>query len=303
MREIKDPGLGSVYSNRPGRFITKQGRFNVKKKGGISLFKDLYRFLIDLSWFYFVSLTFLFFMMLNLVFAYVYYLIGLEGFDFGGREVGFVDAIYFSVQTFSTVGYGAIAPISNAANIAASIEALIGFFSFSIGTGLLYGRFAKPKPRLAYSKNILITKYKDTDYKSIQFKLANKRSNVIIDVAAEVILTYNEDKQNDTEQHFFRLNLERSRISLLPLTWTIVHVINEDSPFYGKNDQEIIDLYPEFLVLIRAYDETYNQSIHDLFSYGPEEILEGVAFTKNFDARKNGQIEVDLTAMNKVHPL
>lgn len=299
MREIKDPGLGSQYSNQPGRFITKEGRFNIHKKGGVSGIWDLYRFLIDLNWVAFVGLTFLGFLALNFGFALLYLWVGLEGLDFGGREVGFWQALYFSIQTFSTVGYGAISPVSNAANILASLEALIGFFTFAIGTGLLYGRFAKPKPRLAYSKNILITPYKDTEYKSVQFKLANKRNNVIIDVAAEVILTYNEAKGTETVQHFFRLPLERTRISLLPLTWTIVHIIDADSPFFGLDDDAILALKPEFLVLIRAYDETYNQDIHDLFSYGPDEMKYNLAFEKNFDAQPDGQIVVDLTAMDR----
>jgi inward rectifier potassium channel len=52
--------------------------------------------------------------------------------------------LFFSAQTFTTVGYGHISPVGFLTSALSAAEALIGLLSFAIATGLFFGRFSRP---------------------------------------------------------------------------------------------------------------------------------------------------------------
>jgi len=108
-------GFGTNSSDYGGRFLNKNGTANIEKSGikyleGISW----YHLLLAMPRWKFFTVIFIFFISLNLFFAIIYYLIGVH--HLGGlisKSPGedFIEAFFFSCQTFSTVGYGRIAPI------------------------------------------------------------------------------------------------------------------------------------------------------------------------------------------------
>lgn len=119
----------------------------------------------------------LFFIIINSVFAGIYISFGIEqlGVESSSFFKDFLNAFFFSSQTLTTVGYGAIVPHSIMVNVIASIEAFIGLLPFAMATGLLYGRFSKPRARLLYSKNMLVSPYQDG--KALMFRLANAKDS------------------------------------------------------------------------------------------------------------------------------
>ena len=92
----------------------------------------------------------------------------------------FLNCLFFSFQTFTTVGYGRISPQGDLLSFVAAFEAMTGLMVFAIITGLLYGRFAKPSAKILYSKNLLVSPYGDS--LSYQFRITNKRKSVIMHV-------------------------------------------------------------------------------------------------------------------------
>ena len=292
MRKNNDPGLGIAYEKNVRRLLNQDGSFNIKRKGGASWYRDTYKFLIDISVFHFMLLSFLAYVTLNLIFAITFYSLGPDGIlGINKNQNFFLQCFYFSSQTFTTVGYGSLLPNGNIANILATIEAFIGFLSFSLATGILYGRFSKPNSKINFSNNIILTEHEEG--KAVMFKMVNARKNVLLKAHADVILIC--DKKNSStpfEKEYFKLNLEISDINFFPLTWTVVHKVDENSPFNALKFSELNERNVEVIVLIKAFDETFSQEIFEKHSYAHHQWKENVKFKRNFKVNDQGVVEL-----------
>ena len=138
-KKVKDPGLGYRTSKNAKKLINHDGTSNVIHHNRTSGMYDLYSYLIEVSWrkfFLFVITTYI---LANIFFAIVYYLIGIEQITptTGNTLNDLLNGFFFSAQTITTVGYGGISPQGTAANMIASFEAMIGLLGFSFVTALL----------------------------------------------------------------------------------------------------------------------------------------------------------------------
>ena len=299
-KQVNDPvGLGEKYSSTTKRVVNKDGTFNVERKGTSFSFRDAYQYLINLSWTKFFVFILLFYFLTNLVFAVLYYLHGsayLVEIKNGNDAATFFNAFFFSVQTFTTVGYGKIAPVGLYSNIIASFEAMTGLMSFALITGLLYGRFSRPSTRILYSKNAVISPYNGIN--ALMFKIANQRRNNLMELEASMLLVLINKAENNFNRQYFNLKLERTGVYFFPLTWTIVHPIDDDSPFKGLKIEDLKAMSAEILILIKGFDDTFSQTVHSRFSYTIDEIVWGAKFTPSFNIEDKGEIIFDL---NNIH--
>lgn len=273
-------GFGSKDYKKNVRFLNKDGGLNVKRSGlgGINNL-DIYHWLISASPIKLLAIIFFSYLFINLIFAGVYYLVGAQ--NFGGLDVNpnnefqkFMGLFFFSAQTITTLGYGHIYPIGNAASIAAAFESLLGLLSFALATGVLYGRFSRPRAHILYSKNILIAPYKDK--KALMFRITNKKQYELIEAEANVSVSLNNSTTNKRE--FFNLKLEIQRINFLALSWTLVHPLDENSPLNGLTLKGLEERDTEFIILIKAINDTYSQTVYSRYSYKTEDMIENARF-------------------------
>src|SRR5271165_3213848 len=237
-KESFDPGLTTQFSGELRRTINADGSFNVKRSGLRWRDANPYLMLIDTTWPRFLLFVFAGFMTINMIFASLYLAIGIE--NLKGLEPqldAFKNAFFFSVHTLTTVGYGNVYPVGIGANVISSIEAATGLMVFAIFTGLLYGRFSRPSARIVYSQNAIIAPYQDGT--SLQFRVANARSNTLMNMEAKVMLMTVDRTNGELKRKFIVLPLERPQIYFFALTWTIVHPIDAESPFYGKSPEDL----------------------------------------------------------------
>lgn len=272
-QEDLELGFGTKITNEGGRLVNKDGTFNVKRKG--ARVYTPYQWLVEMSWSEFFAYVCSFYIASNALFASLFVIIGvdnLSGVEKQNMVADFGNAFFFSVQTFTTVGYGSISPNSFGADMIASTVALVGLMSFALATGLFFARFAKPKAQLLFSNVALIAPYKKGN--SFQFRIANLRNNNIIDAEAKVAVTWLEtDESGNKRRRFNTLNLEIDKIALLPLNWTLVHAINESSPLWGLDEKHFRKASLEFIVQIKAYDESFAQQVNTNSSYICSEII------------------------------
>lgn len=296
-KQFNDLGLGSKVI----RLVNRDGTFNVKRVGlGFSTV-NLYQDLIKMSWVKFLSLVISTLFLINILFALSYYLIGIENFTGmipGSLTDNILQCFFFSFQTFTTVGYGHIAPRGNLLSLMASLEAMTGLMIFAIITGLLYGRFAKPSAKILFSENILISPFGDG--LSLQFRIVNKRKSTIMDISARVIYSHQEKGKSRV---YLPLELERSQVTLFPLNWTIVHPINEKSPLYGKTYEEISRVDTEFIIVLKGYDDTFSQDINSIHSYHYEEMIWGAKFDPMYDTNSDNIVELDFSKLSSYQKL
>ena len=227
-------GFGSKNYKESVRFLNEDGSVNIKRSGnGLFGNLDIFHWLIQIKAKKFILVLLLFYTTVNLFFAGIYFLLGAKAFGGLPENISsfdlFLQLTFFSSQTITTVGYGHVHPLSNAASIVASTESFLGLLLFAIVTGVLFGRFSRPKSHLLYSHHILISPYKSIS--ALMFRVANTKQYELLENEAKVILTMSNPTTNKRE--FYVLPLEIERISFLALSWTIVHPIDENSPLYG----------------------------------------------------------------------
>lgn len=293
-KKVKDPGFGVASTTSAKRIVNKDGSFNIKHLHGKAGISALYAYLVDISWTRFFCLVLLAYFVLNITFATIYVLIGVEYISVEPQSlvVDFVNAFFFSSQTITTLGYGAMAPTNVLSGIVSSSQALIGLLSFSFITGLLYGRFSKPKASIEFSDNIIYRDFKEG--KALMFRLMNSKRDVMINPSVKVTLAITEaDKEQVYKRNFYQLALERDHITYLPTTWTLVHEITEDSPLYKFSEKELKTLNGEFLIMVSYYDEAFNEEVYKLHSYTFEELLMNVTFEKAFYYDEDGFTVLD----------
>src|SRR5579872_4615557 len=248
-----DPGLTQQFTGVLRRSINKDGSFNVYRRGGT--WRDFHPYLqvLSMSWPRFFAIVLSGYLLLNLLFALVYFALGpghLQGAD-GATELDrFLNDFFFSTHTLTTVGYGNMVPATVIVNVVASLEAITGLMAVALGTGLMFGRFSRPSAKIAFSERILVAPYQDQS--SLQFRIVNLRPNILMELEAYLVLMTVEGPPGKLTRRFQPLKLEREKVYFLPLTWTIVHPLDETSPLFGKTAEDLERLQAEFVVLIKA---------------------------------------------------
>lgn len=303
--EEGDLGLGSVVAQRSReRFLNKDGSFNVVRRG-LPFLESLspYHDLLTMSWTRFHAVLVGSYLLANAAFALAFLACGpgaLEGVQNLGT--GFARAFFFSVETFSTIGFGNITPVGLAANVVMTAEALLGLLWVAMATGLLFARFSRPTARILFSRTAVVSPYRGIT--ALMFRVANGRTNQLIDLQARVMLSHFVTVDGRKVRKFDNLTLERAEVMFFPLSWTIVHPIDETSPLRGLDADAVRAVDAELLILLSGIDETFSQTVHTRTSYKPDEIVWNARFAGIFDSPKEGEpLAIDLHRLSEVEPL
>lgn len=283
----RELGLGKNITTT-GRLINPDGSFNVVRHHD-NLLDNLYYWLISIPAWQFFGLIFLVFGIMNALFATVYLLIG-DGALSGMPETlpeQWRHAFFFSSQTLTTVGYGHISPTGLGTNVIASIESFMGLLLFALISGLLYGRFSRPAAKIRFSDQMLIAPYKEGT--GLMVRLVNPRASELIEVEASISLAINQIDPDTgvTARSFFSIELEISKIAFFPLSWTLVHAIDEKSPLWGLSEAELLEANAEVMILIKGTDEATVQNVHARRSYISNEIVWNARFSPIMERSPN----------------
>lgn len=277
----QNSGFGSNANSYGGRFVNKDGTANIEKKGMHLLNRtSWYHTMIDMPNWKFLLILFLFYIVINFLFAVLYYALGIDHLDGISKSqsvwVQFGQAYFFSAQTFTTVGYGHISPTGFATSALAAAEALFGLLSFAIATGLFFGRFSKPTAFLKFSHHALISPYRES--KGLMIRLVPFKNTNFTDAKAKMTLGISVEENGQMTNKFYSLELELDQINSLSLSWTLVHPINENSPFYNFTEDDFKKTHGEIFVYITTFDDMYSNTVAARTSYTFEEIIYGAKF-------------------------
>lgn len=299
----RDLGFGSVVARQSRqRLLNRDGTFNVVRRGlGLRASLSLYYSLLTMSWPRFLLVGLAGYLVVNAFFATGYFMLGAEALagDEGTAAGGpWLQSFFFSVHTISTVGYGHIVPTSLAANLLMTFEAIVGLFGLALVAGLIFARFSRPLAGIVFSPNAIIAPYGGV--KAFEFRVANRRRNQIVDLEARVIFSRLDRTDGKIRRVFDNLELERRRVSFFPLSWTVVHPIDEKSPLFGLSHEDLLEGDAEFLVLLTGMDETFSQMVHARSSYKADEVLWGARYRNIFEQREDSPIAMEVSRIGEV---
>jgi len=302
-RNEPDLGLsGRIAQSRQKRILRSDGSFDVVRLNhGFWQSINVYQHMVTVSWPRFFLYVFIFYVIANAIFASLYIAAGPGAIQGGEPGSPWHNAVFFSVQTIATIGYGQMTPQGTIAHSLVAIEALSGLMGFALITGILFARFSRPSAHIVRSNIALIAPYRDIT--AFMFRIANGRQSQLLDIKATVTYSWMDLSESARPIRRFRqLPLERDSVVLLPTQWVIVHPIDAKSPFFARNQKEILAADPEIFVALSAMDETFSQTVHARFSYAHTDIVHGAKFTDLFGATPDGIVTIDLAKISGYAP-
>ena len=299
--EFRETGFGNKVIEENQRLMNKDGSSNVKR-AGIPFYAatNYYHSLITMPWWRFNIIILIAYLCVNIFFALIYYfgdISHVSGMIYNSEFEKFMEVFFFSAQSLTTVGYGRLNPTGIPDSSIAVIESFIGLLGFAMATGLLYGRFSRPVANILFSKNALIAPYQG--FTALMVRLANKNKSELLDPEATFVMSYVGEENGKKVRKFSNLKLELTHVTLLTMSWTLVHPIDEESPIYGWTEEEYKKNEVEFLVLIRAYEETFAQTVHTRSSFRYNELVFGAKFNSIILPAANGSVIVELNRINE----
>jgi len=295
LKDIDNTGFGPNSSIEGGRLVNADGSTNLRKRG-IPVWEriSVYHTLLRMKTSHFLIFVLVLYTSVNLFFAGLFVINGVEHLS-GAEDTHtffdkFMEAFFFSSQTLTTVGYGKIAPSGMMANTIASTESLVGILIFAVMTGLIYGRFSRPRAYLLFSPNILIAPYKDG--KALMLRIASYKNNHLTDVEAQLTLGIHEHENGKIVTRFYPLKLEFAKINSLALSWTIVHHITDESPLHNITKEEVEQSKMEVIVNVKAFDDHFSNIVQQRTSYIYSQVIYGAKFLPMFERAPNGEYTI-----------
>ncbi len=259
--------------------------------------REPYYLLLNISWHNFCSLMAAIYLVLNILFALAY-LAGGEGIE-NAKPGSFLDAFFFSVQTLSTIGYGAMYPKTLYAHSIVALESFVGLFGVAMMTGLAFARLAQPTARVIFSRVAVIKPYNGTP--TLSFRVANQRRNLVSEGEMKLYLALDEiSAEGDFMRRLRKLELVQSHTPTFGMTWTLMHPINENSPLQVETLESLIQSKAMLIASFTGIDETVGEPIHTRHFYNAQEILWNRRFVDIVRQNPQGHRYIDFTHFHDV---
>jgi len=264
---------------------------------------DLHHYAMTARWPTFFAALAIAFTMVNLVFAGFYTLAAYFGDDpvANAPPGSFLDYFFFSVETLATVGYGDMHPQSRIGHVIATMATFVGLSSVAITAGLTFARFAQPRARLLFAQNPVIGPHDGA--RTLMLRFANERHNAITAASARMWLIRNErTMEGATFRKFRPLKLARNENPIFAFTWTLMHVIAEDSPLHDWTAADFDDPSASLIVIFDGHDETSAQLVRGRRIYSAKEILRDHEYVDIVEIDETGSATFDYKKFHHTRP-
>jgi inward rectifier potassium channel len=272
------------------RVVMLGGREVVAEGLHLNFWADISHRCMTASWPAFIGGAALVFVAFNAVFAFFYWIGNQPISNVPGGA--YIDYLYFSIETLSTAGYGDMHPQTHYGHFIATVELFTGIFSMSLMTGLIFARFSRPNARLLFADHPVISDHEGKP--TLMVRLANERHNIIGNATARLWLLKNVvSVEGRPLRRFYELPLVRNEHPALALSWTLYHVLSEESPLYGLSADDLEASKVSLVVVVSGYDVVAAQTVHARKSYDHADIRFGQRYADILDTSEDGRIKID----------
>jgi inward rectifier potassium channel len=260
---------------------------------------DFYHDMLRLSWTHTLLAISGVYFLVNTLFAVGYLLTGGVA---QARPGSFADAFYFSVETMGTIGYGAMYPSSNAANLLMVLQSLISLILTALVTGLVFAKFSRPTARVVFTREAVVSPLNGVP--TLMLRIGNERGNRIVDARIRMVMIRTERlAEGGTFYRMIDLKLTRAHALSLTRSWSVMHSIDEKSPLHGATAESLLEQEVELQVLMVGLDDTSMQTIHASHQYYSHQILFGARHADVLTEDSDGSLVLDLRKFHEVETL
>lgn len=301
------------------RFVKKDGHCNVQfvnvSEKGQRYLADIFTTCVDIRWRWMFIIFCLAFLLSWLFFGCIFWLVAIFHGDLDGHapkcisNVGsFTAAFLFSIETQTTIGYG-YRYVTDECPVAVFVvvfQSIVGCIIDAFIIGAVMAKMAKPKKRnetLVFSHNATVA-MRDNKL-CLMWRVGNLRKSHLVEahVRAQLLRsrTTAEGEYIPLDQTDIDVGFDSGvdRIFLVtPIT--IVHEINEDSPFFDMDKQDLEGAEFEIVVILEGMVEATAMTTQCRSSYVASEILWGHRFDPVLFAEKN-YYKVDYSRFHKTY--
>jgi inward rectifier potassium channel len=252
--------------------------------------RDIYHLILTLTWPQFAGMVLGIYLCINLIFATLYFL--------GGNCIAeltpgsYSDNFFFSVETLATVGYGHAYTATLYGHCVATLEILVGLFGLAVLTGLIFVRFSRPTARIRFSTVAVVAPFDGTP--TLMVRLANLRHHAMVEARFRILFMRSElTKEGEDVRRFYPLRLQFDHLISFPAALTLRHVIDETSPLFGLNSEDLKLTDSRMLVSIVCVDPVIQAPVQSQTEYVHEQIAWNRRFAEIYTEDDVGRYTVD----------
>ena len=258
--------------------------------GETAFWSDLYHRSMTISLPLFVVVGLAMFVLNNMFFACLYMLDPAAVTNVVSPR--FLNLFFFSVEAFTTVGFGDMHPADIWGHSIFSIEGYMSVIETAALTGLMFARFSRPNARILFSNNPVIGAYNGSPH--LMLRLANSRQNYISDATVQLWVLRNEiNKDGQNFRRFHELPLLRHQNPTFVLSWTLFHPIDSNSLLHGLKPEDFAKLNLQFILTMKGMDDTSSQELRARKTYTYDELLWNRQFVDILQVGETGTLTLD----------
>ena len=252
--------------------------------------RDVYRWLLGLSWPQFALFVGAVYVGLNLLFAVLY---SIDPNSVAGRTTTdwFLDCFFFSVQTLATVGYGHMYPQTLYGHLVSTIEIMTGIFLIAVMTGLIFVRFSRPIARVVFSRSMVIAPLNGKP--TLMVRVGNENHHSMVEAKFRIMYSRDQELAEGGDFRYFHdLKLHFDQLTVFPAALTLRHEINEKSPLSGATLESLEAERALFFVSVVGIDPVIAAEVQTQKDYSWRDLLFGRRFVEIY-TQEEGRLTVD----------
>jgi inward rectifier potassium channel len=296
--------LVKITKRRIGRktHLVTIGLREIETRGlGTGFWSDLYHRCMTVYWPVFFGSAAVIFIFLNAIYASLYWL--------GDNPIANVSdtlplplsLFYFSIETLATVGYGDMHPQTNYGHLIATVEIFTGMSFMAVMTGLIFARFSQPRARFVFAHHPVITTHQGAP--ALLIRIANARHNTISQATAQLwLFLLEKTKEREDLRRFYELKLDREEHPMFSLSWTLIHLIDETSPFYGLTADNFAVVEGALVLNVGGVDDSSAQRLYARQIYSERDIRWHHRYRDITSLTEKGRLVLDYSKFHDVVP-
>ena len=292
---------GSLMKKKSHAVSVHVGQFEfLKVNVGRREWRDVYHWVLSLSWPQFTAFISGVYVVINLVFAALYTIGGncIDGLPPGSLLAAF----FFSVETLATVGYGHAYPATLYGHSLTTIEIMLGMFWLAVITGLIFVRFSRPTARIEFSDTVVIAPFDGQP--TLMIRVANLRHHSMVEAEFRIMFMRDEAiLEDDNFRKFYLLKLHFDRLIVFPTALTLRHTIDETSPLYGETAETLLASQARLVASIVCIETVIPASVQSQRDYTWRDIRFGERFVEIYKETSDGKLTVDYGRLHETEPV